>query len=199
MKKKRWWAIAACLAGLLGLGLRIGHAQPGSLPVHPPVATPRGGVVVQLCDGKTSITVKGVRPGQALSPRQAREVTSRLMDQRKKQTSKWTDRDMKLWAAEQKRVVDEGKRIFHDATAVGGTIGISCDMCHPNAANTHAETYPKFQPQLKRVAALRDMINWCIENPVKGTRLAADDPKMLALEAYITSQREGVLLKPGKH
>jgi len=41
-------------------------------------------------------------------------------------------------------------------------------MCHPDGANTHPETYPKFQTQLQRVALLRDMINWCIENPVKG-------------------------------
>jgi hypothetical protein len=27
-------------------------------------------------------------------------------------------------------------------------IAVSCDMCHPDAANTHPETYPKFQPQL---------------------------------------------------
>ncbi len=43
------------------------------------------------------------------------------------------------------------------------------------------------------------MINWCIENPVKGKPLALDDPRMLALEAYITSQRKGVPLDPGKH
>jgi len=30
-------------------------------------------------------------------------------------------------------------------------------MCHPDAANTHPETYPKYQVQLQRVALLRDM------------------------------------------
>ena len=39
-----------------------------------------------------------------------------------------------------------------------------------NAANTHPETYPKFQAQLGRVALLRDMINWCIEHPVRASR-----------------------------
>ena len=53
-------------------------------------------------------------------------------------------------------------------------------MCHPDAANTHPETYPKFQPQLGRVALLRDMINWCIEHPVRGKQLAADDPNACA-------------------
>ena len=81
----------------------------------------------------------------------------------------------------------------------GGTIGVSCGNCHPNGANTHPETYPKYQVQLQRVALLRDMINWCIENPVKGKALADDDPKMRALEAYILSTRKGVALEYGKH
>ncbi|KPJ70772.1 MAG: hypothetical protein AMK72_12565 [Planctomycetes bacterium SM23_25] len=72
-------------------------------------------------------------------------------------------------------------------------------MCHPDAANTHPETYPKFQAQMGRAALLRDMINWCIEHPVRGKALAADDPRMRALEAYITAQRKGTPLNYGKH
>ena len=72
-------------------------------------------------------------------------------------------------------------------------------MCHPNAADTHPETYPKFQKQLGKVVALRDMINWCIENPLEGEPLALDDPKMIALETYITWERKGTPLDAGKH
>jgi thiosulfate dehydrogenase len=78
-------------------------------------------------------------------------------------------------------------------------IGVSCDMCDPHAANTHPETYPKYQAQLQRVALLRDMINWCIENPVKGKTLDANHPRLRALEAYILAQRKGVPLAYGKH
>ena len=46
---------------------------------------------------------------------------------------------------------------------------------------------------------MRDMINFCIENPLEGEPLAADDPKMIALEAYITWERRGKPLEPGKH
>jgi hypothetical protein len=53
--------------------------------------------------------------------------------------------------------------------------------------------------QLQRVALLRDMINWCIENPVKGVTLSPDDPRMRGLEAYILAQRNGVPLAHGKH
>ncbi len=111
----------------------------------------------------------------------------------------YTTRDEQIWAASTQAFVDEGNRVFHDAKALGGTIAVSCDMCHPNAANTHPETYPKYQVQLGRVALLRDMINWCIENPVRGKPLAEDDPKMKALESYILAQRKGTALDFGRH
>jgi len=109
------------------------------------------------------------------------------------------ERDYKIWKAETDAFVEKGNQTFHSAQALGGTIGVSCDMCHPDAANTHPETYPKYQVQLQRVALLRDMINWCIENPVKGVTLSADDPRMRALEAYILAQRNGVPLAHGQH
>ncbi|MBI3246011.1 MAG: hypothetical protein HYZ50_05850 [Deltaproteobacteria bacterium] len=106
-------------------------------------------------------------------------------------------REMQIWEAEYKKIMEEGNKLFHDPTL--GKNGISCDMCHPNAANTHPETYPKFQTQLKTVALLRDMVNWCIENPLEGAKLADNDPKMKALETYILHQRKGVALEAGKH
>jgi thiosulfate dehydrogenase len=109
------------------------------------------------------------------------------------------ERDFKIWKAETDAFVEKGNQTFHSAQALGSTIGVSCDMCHPNAANTHPETYPKYQVQLHRVALLRDMINWCIENPVKGVTLSPDDSRMRALEAYILAQRNGVPMAYGKH
>ena len=111
----------------------------------------------------------------------------------------YTKRDEEIWKASTDAFIEQGRQIFHDANRLGGTIAVSCDMCHPNAANTHPETYPKYQVQLGRVAMLRDMINWCIENPVRGKPLADDDPKLKAMEAYILAQRKGVALDYGKH
>jgi thiosulfate dehydrogenase len=108
----------------------------------------------------------------------------------------FTEKDLKKWEAAFMDVVKEGDKLFHSAL---GTNNVSCDMCHPNATNTHPETYPKFQKQLSEVAGLRDMINFCIENPLEGEPLALDDPKMIALEAYITWERRGKPLEPGKH
>lgn len=111
----------------------------------------------------------------------------------------YSERDILTWARETEKFVAEGSRIFHDADALGSEVAVSCDMCHPHAANTHPETYPKFQTQLGRVALLRDMIEWCIDNPVRGEHLDPDSPTMRALEAYIQSQRKGVPLDYGKH
>ncbi|MFH1719115.1 MAG: hypothetical protein ABIF19_17305 [Planctomycetota bacterium] len=110
-----------------------------------------------------------------------------------------TQRDLLIWARETEKFVVEGSRIFHSADLLGSTVAVSCDMCHPHAANTHPETYPKFQSQLGRSALLRDMINWCIEHPVRGKRLGPDDPRMRALEAYIMAQRSGTVMNYGKH
>lgn len=112
---------------------------------------------------------------------------------------RFTERDLLTWARESERAAMEGARVFHSADELGSTIAVSCDMCHPDAANTHPETYPKFQTQLGRVALLRDMINWCLEHPVRAPPMAADDPRMRAMEAYILAQRSGVALEYGKH
>lgn len=117
----------------------------------------------------------------------------------KQQPVDFSPRDYQIWKTELEREIALGDKIFHDDKLLGSTNGVSCAMCHPNAANTHPETYPKFQIQLKRVALLRDMINWCIENPSRGSQLSPDDPKMRALEAYIIAQRKGVPIEPGKH
>ena len=105
--------------------------------------------------------------------------------------------DLKRWKSEYMTVVKQGRQVFTDGKL--GTNGIACAQCHPNAANTHPETYPKFQKQLGKVVPIWEMINWCIRNPLEGKDLAADDPRMVALQAYILHERRGVKLQPGKH
>ena len=105
--------------------------------------------------------------------------------------------DIQRWEQEFQGVVKQGRSLWTDGKL--GTNGVACAQCHPNAANTHPETYPKFQKQLGRVANLWEMINWCLRNPLEGQPLAADDPKMVALVSYVTYERRGVKLEPGKH
>ncbi|MGA8642249.1 c-type cytochrome [Candidatus Binatus sp.] len=245
-------AIAAAVA--YAPRIRAQQAPSTPMPIHQVPQAKDGGVVVMLCDGKTSMEVKGLKTGESMSHAQAVEVTRELMAkwQAEHPDEKWqmaqtdessqpvpapsaasganvskpssnvpsmentgkapikgqqqgdtyasfTDRDYKIWKNETDNFVAEGKKIFHSDKELGGTIGVSCDMCHPDASNTHPETYPKYQVQLQKVALLRDMIDWCIENPVKGKALDPNDPKLRALEAYILAQRKGVPLDYGKH
>lgn len=77
--------------------------------------------------------------------------------------------------------------------------GMACAMCHPFASDTHPHEFPKFQEQINKFSTLRDMINWCIEKPNEGIKLADDSDAMKALEAYIIWSNRGAKLDPGRH
>ena len=109
----------------------------------------------------------------------------------------FTEKELQSWTSEYQIVVKEGRQHFTSPTL--GTNGVACAQCHPNAANTHPETYPKFQKQLGKVITIAEMINWCIANPLEGKRLDQKGKKMTALITYITDERRGVALDPGKH
>jgi thiosulfate dehydrogenase len=83
-------------------------------------------------------------------------------------------------------------------TKLSGT-GMACAMCHPFASDTHPHEFPKFQEQMNEFATLRDMINWCIEKPNEGEKLASDSPAMKALEAYIYYSNRNSKLDAGRH
>jgi thiosulfate dehydrogenase len=77
--------------------------------------------------------------------------------------------------------------------------GMACAMCHPFGSDNHPHEFPKFQEQIGQFAALRDMINWCIEKPQEGVKIDPDSPAMKALEAYIYWSNRGARLDPGRH
>ncbi len=113
------------------------------------------------------------------------------------QADEFTNQDIDRWQQQFTETVKQGRELWTSPTL--GTNGVACAQCHPNAANTHPETYPKFQKQIGKVIPLWEMINWCLKNPLEGETLAADDPKMIAIQAYVTYERRGVKLEPGKH
>jgi len=113
------------------------------------------------------------------------------------QADEFTEEDNQRWMAQFEQVAQEGRNLWTSPEL--GTNGVVCAQCHPNGANTHPETYPKFQKQLGRVIALWEMINWCMINPLEGEAFAADDPRMIAMQAYLAKERRGVTLNPGHH
>lgn len=113
------------------------------------------------------------------------------------QADEFTEDDMQRWQQQFMATVQQGRELWTSPEL--GSNGVACAQCHPNAANTHPETYPKFQKQIGKVIPLWEMVNWCLRNPLEGQPLAADDPKMIAIQAYVTHERRGVKLEPGKH
>jgi len=77
--------------------------------------------------------------------------------------------------------------------------GMACAMCHPFTSDTHPHEFPKFQEQMNEFAALRNMINWCIEKPNEGEKIDPDGPAMKALEAYIYWSNRNSKLNAGRH
>lgn len=93
--------------------------------------------------------------------------------------------------------VKKGDDLWHNPTL--GTNGLACGNCHPDGSATNPHTWPKYQTNLGKVGTLRDMINWCIEKPNEGEKLAADSEAMKALEAYIYYSNRNSKLDPGRH
>ena len=67
----------AAIAGLAAIPLALDAQQP--VVRHPVPANKHGGVVVMLCDGKTSVEIKGLKPGQRMSHDRASAVARKLM------------------------------------------------------------------------------------------------------------------------
>src|SRR3984957_15586916 len=59
--------------------IRAQQAPTPPSPIHQVPQVKDGGVVVMLCDGKTSMEVKGLKTGESMSHAQAVEVTPDLL------------------------------------------------------------------------------------------------------------------------
>ena len=104
------------------------------------------------------------------------------------------DMDDKLLAS-----VQRGFDIWHGGRADTTTNGLACANCHPDAAASNPQTFPKFMPQFSRVVSYREMVNWCIENPQAGKALDVTSADMVALEAFSFKLHRGKPIEPGLH
>jgi thiosulfate dehydrogenase len=94
-------------------------------------------------------------------------------------------------------VVNKGRDLWHGSNPAMSTNGLACGNCHPDAAASNPQTFPKWVPQLNAVAPMREMINWCIVHPQNGTALDVSSPDMVALEAYAAYLYRGEKIEPG--
>jgi thiosulfate dehydrogenase len=94
-------------------------------------------------------------------------------------------------------VVNKGRDLWHGSNPEMSHNGLACGNCHPDAAASNPQTFPKWVPQLNAVAPMRDMINWCIVHPQDGKALDVNSSDMVALEAYAVYLYRGQKLEPG--
>ena len=90
-----------------------------------------------------------------------------------------------------------GYDMWYGARADMSSNGLACANCHPDAAATNPQTFPKYMPQTDRVMAYREMVNWCIENPQAGKALDVSSVDMVALESYSYYLHRGVAIQTG--
>jgi thiosulfate dehydrogenase len=93
--------------------------------------------------------------------------------------------------------VDHGRDLWHGSNPSMSGNGLACGNCHPDAAASNPQTFPKFQADLGKVIALREMINWCITVPQGGKPLDVASDDMVAMEAYAFYMHRGEKIAPG--
>lgn len=93
--------------------------------------------------------------------------------------------------------VKRGYDMWYGARADMANNGLACANCHPDAAATNPQTYPKFLPMFDKVVPYREMVNWCIENPQGGKAMDVNSADMTALEAYSFYLHKGVVVETG--
>ncbi|MEW6681714.1 MAG: cytochrome C [Nitrospirota bacterium] len=96
---------------------------------------------------------------------------------------------------EMAKAIKRGDELWHDRNL--GTNGMACNMCHPDAAVTHPETYPKYKQQFGRVVSVQQFINWCIQVPLQGKLRELGSDELVALEAYMNDQNRGQVMDVG--
>jgi thiosulfate dehydrogenase len=93
--------------------------------------------------------------------------------------------------------VGRGYKLWYGARADMATNGLACANCHPDTAATNPQTFPKYEPMFDKVVPYREMVNWCIQNPLAGKALDVSDPDMTALEAYSYYLHNGIKIETG--
>ena len=79
-----------------------------------------------------------------------------------------------------------GRKLFNDPSFAGSTNSKSCNSCHKDGRNLEdagTKTYSSLMGM--RVQSLEEVVNICIEQPLKGKALPVDSKQMQDIVAYI--------------
>jgi thiosulfate dehydrogenase len=109
----------------------------------------------------------------------------------------FTDAELKAMQDKLNSSVKRGYDMWYGARADMANNGLACANCHPDAAATNPQTFPKYMPMFDKVVPYREMVNWCIENPQGGKKLDVNSDDMTALEAYSFYLHRGSKIETG--
>jgi len=109
----------------------------------------------------------------------------------------FTDAQLAQQQQELLDVVNHGRDLWHGSNPEMSTNGLACGNCHPDAAASNPQSFPKWVSEIGDVAPMREMINWCIVHPQNGKALDVSGKDMVALEAYAFYLYRGQKIEPG--
>ncbi len=83
--------------------------------------------------------------------------------------------------------IDKGKALFESPTLGGGTSGKSCQTCHPDGKGLGNDLFDRQNLTIMSMNknSIEEVVNVCIENPMKGSALDPEGEEMQDLIAYM--------------
>jgi cytochrome c len=83
---------------------------------------------------------------------------------------------------------ERGKSLFNDPTLGGSTNARSCNTCHPGGSGIEKAGTKKYTRFMGiAMSTLEEVVNTCIEKPLKGKALDTNSQDMQDIVAYIKS------------
>ena len=82
---------------------------------------------------------------------------------------------------------ENGKTLFESPTFGGGTSGKSCASCHADGKKLSADLFEREKHMVmgKEIGSVADIVNVCIEMPLKGKAIKTDSEEMKDILAYM--------------
>jgi hypothetical protein len=87
--------------------------------------------------------------------------------------------------------VDLGRKMWNDDENLG-TAGVACLSCHADFDLLNLEkrqNFPHYVKMVGDVVTLDQMINYCLQNPMKGKQLEKNSKELTAMAAYYRAYR----------
>lgn len=83
--------------------------------------------------------------------------------------------------------IDKGKALFESPTLGGGTSGKSCQTCHPGGKGLGNDLFDRQQLTIMGMDknSIEEVVNACIEHPMKGSAIDTEGEEMQDLVAYM--------------